>query len=297
MITETARAWSNRPGPRTLDAVHAGVVAITLLAALLHASWNAVAHGIADRLVGFALIGLTYTAVGGLAALVLGPPPPAAWPAVIASAVLHAVYVLLLRWSYELGDFSRVYPVARGSAPAVVVVAEVVAGRGLPATQLLGVLVISLGLLSLALDGGRPTRASLPALGAALATGVAIAGYTLVDAHAVATTPVAVYLAWVFLLQGPVMPLLAVARRGRALVALARPVAVAGVAGGLVSLAAYGLVLVAQTSGATAVVAALRETSIVIGAVIGSLFLGERFGAGRIAAAVVVTLGVVVVDL
>ncbi|WP_433786382.1 EamA family transporter [Actinomycetospora sp. CA-101289] len=277
--------------------VPAGAVAITLVAAVLHAVWNALAHGVRDRLVGFALIGVAYTVVAGIGALVLGLPPAAAWPAILVSAGLHVVYTLLLWTSYELGDFSRVYPVARGSAPLTVVAIEVALGRPLPALQLLGIAVISLGLISLALDGGRHTRAALPALGAALATGVAIAGYTVVDAGAVATTPVAVYAVWMFLLQGPVLPLIALARRGRALVGQVRPVALAGLGGGVVSLVAYGLVLVAQTSGATAAIAALRESSIVIGALIGSLFLGEPFGRNRVIAAAVVAVGIVLVDL
>ena len=145
--------------------VPAFAVAITLVAAVLHAVWNAVAHGIPDRLVGFALIGVAYTVIAGAGALVLGLPPAAAWPAIVASAGLHAVYTLLLWTSYELGDFSQVYPVARGSAPLTVVAIETALGRDVPALQLLGIAVISLGLISLALDGGRPSRASLPGPG------------------------------------------------------------------------------------------------------------------------------------
>ena len=100
-----------------------------------------------------------------------------------------------------------------------------------------------------------------------------------------------------FLLQGPVLPLIAVVRRGRDVVGQLRPVLIAGFGGGLVSIAAYGLVLVAQTSGATAAVAALRETSIVIGALIGTLFLGERFGRSRVVAAAVVAVGIGLVSL
>ena len=275
----------------------AGVVAITLVAAVLHAVWNAVAHGIPDRLVGFALIGVAYTVVGGATALVVGLPPAAAWPFVLSSALAHMLYTLLLWASYQLGEFSQVYPVARGTAPWVVVVIEVVLGHQLPVLQLVGILVISLGLLTLALDGGRPSRATLPALGAAVATGLFIATYTVIDASAVATTPVLVYATWMFLIQGPVMPLVALARRGRRLGTPSWSVLLAGLGGGVVSLAAYGLVLVAQTSGATAAVAALRETSIVIGAVIGAVFLGERFGTGRVIAAIVVVAGIVLVDL
>ena len=201
--------------------VSGGVVGITLVAAVLHAVWNAVAHGISDRLVGFALIGVAYTIVGGVGALVLGLPPSAAWPFVLASALIHVVYTLLLWASYQLGEFSQVYPVARGTAPLVVAVIEIVLGH----------------------------------------------------------------------------VLIALLRRGPGLRSQARPVLVAGLGGGVVSLAAYGLVLVAQTSGATAAVAALRETSIVFGAVIGTVFFRERFGVGRVFAATVVVLGIVMVNL
>lgn len=105
------------------------------------------------------------------------------------------------------------------------------------------------------------------------------------------------YTAWTFALQGPVMPLIALARRRRSLLVQARPVALVGLGGGVVSLAAYGLVLLAQTSGATAAVAALRETSIVIGAVLGAVFLGESLGFRRALAAAVVAVGIVLVDL
>ncbi|NMO92613.1 EamA family transporter [Actinomycetospora sp. TBRC 11914] len=274
----------------------AGVVAITLVAAVLHAVWNAVAHAVPDRLVGFALIGAAYTVIGGGTALVVGLPPAAAWPFVLTSALAHVLYTLMLWASYQLGEFSQVYPVARGTAPWLVAVVEVALGHHLPALQLLGIVVISLGLLVLAFDGGRPSRATLPALGAAVATGIFIATYTVIDAAAVATTPVLVYATWMFLLQGPVMPVVALARRGRRLRTTSWSVLAAGFGGGVVSLAAYGLVLVAQTSGATAAVAALRETSIVIGAVIGAVFLGERFGRGRVLAAVVVAAGIVLVE-
>ena len=275
----------------------AGLVAITLVAAVLHAVWNAMAHAVPDRLVGFALIGVAYVVGGGVGALVCGLPPVATWPFVLASAVLHVVYNLLLWASYQLGEFSQVYPVARGTAPWVVAVIEVVLGHRPPVLQLVGIVVISLGLVSLALDGGRLSRATLPALGAAVATGICIAGYTVVDAAGVAAAPVVVYAAWMFLLQGPVLPVIALWRRDPGVLAQGRSVLVTGLGGGAVSLAAYGLVLVAQTSGATAAVAALREPSIVIGAVIGSLFLGERFGARRAITAAVVAAGIVLVDL
>jgi len=235
--------------------------------------------------------------LAGAARSCWGCRPSAAWPFILASALIHVIYTPLLWVSYQLDEFSQVYPVARGIAPLVVAVIEVVLGHVLPVLQLVGIVVISLGLISLALDGGRLSRAALPALGAAVATGICIAAYTVIDAGAVSTTPVLVYAAWMFLLQGPAMPLIALLRRGPGLRSQARPVLVAGLGGGVVSVAAYGLVLVAQTSGATAAVAALRETSIVFGAVIGTVFFGERFGDGRVFAPAVVALGIVMVNL
>jgi drug/metabolite transporter (DMT)-like permease len=270
------------------------VIALTLAAAVLHATWNALAHGVTDRLAGFALIGTAAVITGGIGALLLGAPPVAVWPYVLASAVLHVLYTVLLWASYELGDFSQTYPIARGTAPWLVAVAEIVLGHHLPRLQIAGILVISIGLLSLAF-GGRQTRSPLPALATAAATGVAIAGYTVIDASAIQIAPVPVYAAWLFLLQGPVLPIIALVRRGRAVVHQPKAVLAAGLGGGLVSIAAYGLVLLAQTSGATAAIAALRETSIVIAALIGAAFFKESLGPRRVAAAAIVLLGILLV--
>lgn len=274
------------------------VIALVLLAALLHASWNAIAHAVPDRLVGFAMIGLVDLVGGALLAALGGPLPDAAWPYVIASAVLHVFYNLLLLASYQLGDFSQAYPLARGTAPwLVALTAVVLLGRAMPALELIGVLVVSTGLTALVLAGGRPGRAQLPAFAAAFATGVMIAGYTVVDGIGVGTAPVVAYTGWMFALQGPPLVLWALWRRGRAFPAAVRRYGPAGLAGGVISLAAYGIVLWAQTSGQLAQIAALRETSIVFGAVIGALVLRERFGIRRIVPAVVVLVGVVLIGL
>jgi drug/metabolite transporter (DMT)-like permease len=138
---------------------------------------------------------------------------------------------------------------------------------------------------------------SFPAVGAAVATGLLIALYTVIDGLGVAEGPLLAYIGWMFLLQGPALPVLAVLRRGRCLPALLRRHAVAGLAGGAISLAAYSIVLWAQTSGALAPIAALRESSIVFGALIGALFLREPLGHRRAVAAAVVLAGVVLLTL
>jgi drug/metabolite transporter (DMT)-like permease len=276
----------------------ATAVTAVLAAAVLHAVWNALAHGIEDRWVGFSLIGVAATVFGVVVTLTLGLPPSRVWPYVVGSASVHVLYMLMLMLSYRHGEFSQVYPLARGTSPwLVALVSLTVLGLDIPAVELAGVLVISAGLIGLVLVGGRPRRHQLPGLAAAVGTGVLIATYTVVDGLAVRHTDVLLYAGWLFLLQGPVIPLLAVAVRGRRIVSQARPWWWLGLTGGAVSLLAYGLVLWAQQSGALAAVAALRETSIVVGALLGAVFLGERLGRGRAVASAVVVLGVVLVNL
>jgi len=275
------------------------VVAAVLVAALLHAGWNAIAHAITDRLLGFALIGL-----GGMLATlpllaVVGPPPREAWPVLLASLATHLLYMTLLMASYRTGEFGQVYPVARGTAPWVVALVGVtLLGESMPLPDLVGVLTVSAGLMTLVFAGGRPTRAQVPSLVAAFATGLGIATYTVVDAYGVRLTedPLG-YITWIMLLQGPVFFVVAVFTRRGALLRQLRPLWKAGLLGGAVSAAAYGLVLWAQLSGAVAGIAALRETSIVFAAVLGALLFRERFGPVRIAASAIVVAGVLLLAL
>ena len=274
------------------------IVVAVLFSALLHAVWNSLAHNIDDRLVGFALIGAADAAGGAVMAVVAGLPPAGAWPFIIASAALHVVYNLMLLASYELGEFSQMYPLARGTSPWVVALFSVaVLGHALPLTELIGVLTVSVGLIALVLVGGIPGREDLPAVGAALLTGFVIAAYTVVDGSGVQEAPLFAYTGWMFLLQGPPLMVVAAIRRGRRLPGAVRASAVSGLSGGFISLAAYTIVLWAQTSGALAPIAALRETSIVFGALIGAIFLGERLGARRAIAAGVVLAGVLLISL
>jgi drug/metabolite transporter (DMT)-like permease len=284
--------------PPTTPSLGPAMIAAVLAAAVLHAAWNAIAHGIGDRLIGFAMIGVVDLVGGGVLAALAGLPPAGAWPYIVASAAVHVGYNLLLLAGYQLGEFSQVYPLARGTAPpAVALAAVVLLGRPLPAQDLAGVLAVSAGLVALVLVGGRPGRGQLPAVATAVATGLLIALYTVIDGLGVAEAPLPAYIGWMFLLQGPALPALAVWRRGRRLPALLRRHALPGLGGGAISLAAYSIVLWAQTSGALAPIAALRECSIVFGALIGATFLGEPLGHRRAVAAAVVLAGVVALSL
>jgi drug/metabolite transporter (DMT)-like permease len=274
------------------------VLLAVLGAAVLHAAWNAMAHGVPDRLGGFGLLGLSSGAFALVAIAVTGLPPAQAWPYIVASALLHLVYTGGLVASYNLGQFSQVYPLARGTSPWVVaLVAIVVLHQHLVPLELAGVLLISAGLIALVFIGGRPTRGQSPALLAAFGTGLLIAAYTVVDGVAVRKIPLASYMGWVFALQNVILVLFVLWRRGPGFIRVEKRYLYAGLGGGLVSLAAYGLVLWAQTRGALAAIAALRETSIIFGAIIGTLFFGERFGPKRAIAATVVVTGIVLISL
>ncbi|MFC9588839.1 EamA family transporter [Streptomyces sp. NPDC056944] len=278
----------------------AAVPVVVLAAALLHAVWNALAHGAEDRLAVFVLMNLATTGCAAVVACFTPLPDARAWPFLATSAALQVGYQALLLQAYRLGDFGQMYPIARGTSPLLVALVSATAlGQPLSAVETVGVLVISLGLVGLAFADGLPGRAQLPALAAALGTGVMIASYTLVDGSGVRQSPTAVtgYVAWLFLCQGPVLPLLAWALRGRSLAARLRPVLGRGLIGGVLSLLAYGLVVWAQNRGNLATIAALRETSIVFAALIGLVMFREPFGRRRITAGALVVTGIAVLEL
>lgn len=284
------------------------VAAAVLIAAVTHASWNAIAHGIRDQLLAFTLVG-GGGALCGLALLPFAPLPAAdAWPYLLASAAIHVVYQLLLMRSFHLGDFGQMYPIARGTAPLVVTVAAAVfVGERPDRWQAAGIALASAGLVGVALWGIRGSRhaehegsgesgGGAPqwlALTAAIATGLSIAAYTVVDGLGVrASGSPPGYIAWLMILEGFAIPLCALMIRRGALLGQLRPVAARGLLGGLLSVAAYGLVLWAQTRAELAPIAALRESSIIVGAAIGALFFKERFGGPRIAAAGLMVAGI-----
>jgi drug/metabolite transporter (DMT)-like permease len=273
------------------------IVAVVIGAGALHATWNAIAKQIDDRLMAFAWIGVASTVCGGLALVVTGLPYRAAIGFAIASAIIHVGYDLALMNSYRLGAFNQTYPIARGTSPLIVAVgAYFLANEHLSVAALLGVGTLAIGLMSLAFSAGRLSRQDLPAVGAAVLTGVTIAMYTIVDGLGVrrAHDPWA-YAALLFLLQGPAMTVAAAARRPltawRDTTTMKR-----GVLAGVLCVVAYGIVLWAQTRAPLAEVAAVRETSVVFAALIGVAALGEAFGKRRIAAAVVIATGILLIS-
>jgi drug/metabolite transporter (DMT)-like permease len=275
------------------------VVVLVLIAAVLHAGWNAIAHTAADRLVGFALISTAAFVIGGGVVLTQPMLDSHDFALVAVSATIHVAYFVLLLASYEQADLSRAYPLSRGTGVALTAFVSIFLPRAsLGADVAVGVVLVVLGLVGVTLAGPRLTLGDRRGVVSALATGVAIAGYTVVDGYTVSGgAPVLAYAGWLFLLQSWVIPVVAIARRGRRLPALARRQAFAGLGGGVVSMAAYGLVLLAQTSGALAAVAALRELSIAFGVLLGVFVLKEQAARQRLLPALVLTAGAVVLAL
>lgn len=268
------------------------VVVVVLFAAVLHASWNALVKPVSDRLALMTLMTVVSSAICVPLALLAAAPRTAAWPELGTSMLLHTVYNLLLIETYKDGDFNQVYPIARGTAPPTVAIAAAIfVGESLSPVQTGGVLGVSAGLFVLA--AGR-RQGSRRAVGFALLTGLAIAAYTVVDGVGVRRSGSTLgYTAWLFLGNGLLMAVAMLAARTRSQDGLRIPRALLarGVAAGALSLAAYGFVLWAQTRGELAVVAALRETSVVFAAIIGALAFHERMPARRILASIMIACG------
>jgi drug/metabolite transporter (DMT)-like permease len=272
-------------------------VALVLLAACLHAGWNTVLKVGGDRLVVLALL----NGCAGLIAACLLPfaafPDRAAWPNIAASVALHTGYNLFLATAYGYGGLGQVYPIARGSAPVLVLVlAWATLGEAVTPVQALAVLVTSLGIAALAFRGGAgAARMSPRGLFFAVGTAAFIGAYTTVDAAGAraAGSPHG-YALTLFALDGLVFLLLVLWRRGwPALAGTARREWQGVLGAGLMCLVGYWLVIWALTLAPAATVAALRETSVVIAALLGTVLLKEPLGAWRVTAAAVVAVGAV----
>ncbi|WP_144108196.1 DMT family transporter [Paraburkholderia sp. BCC1886] len=270
--------------------------AFVLLAALLHASWNAMLHGNRDRYLSMTWMSIAIAVVSTFAILFLPLPKAAAWPYIVASGLVHIVYNVTLVRSYRRNDLAQAYPIARGSSPLLVTLgAALFAHEAIGAWHVLGIVLISGGIIALAVNGRNVSRAGVLA---ALTTGATIALYTVIDGIGVRLSggEALAYTAWMFFFYW-LMPVLFVTSRG--LPALLKPVTQTPMAvgssliGGLVSIAAYGIVIWALQSGAMGAVSALRETSVVFAVLIGRVFLGEPVSAKRWVACVVVAVGAV----
>jgi drug/metabolite transporter (DMT)-like permease len=273
------------------------VLVAVLTAAACHAGWNALLKLRLEPVVATALVAMASGVVAVPFVLVSGLPDTAAWPYVVASVVIHIGYYLTLAEAYRHGDLGQVYPIARGTAPlATAVLAALVLEEALGLLGWAGVTVVAAGILLLAVPAGqRAGPLDHRSVAFALLTSLTITAYTLVDGiGARVAGSAAAYTAWLFLLSGAAMSLFGLMRIGAPRLAVEFKgnwtIALGGAA---LSTAAYAIAIWAMTVAPIALVAALRETSVLFATLLSTLLLREPWLAARVAATVMVLGGVI----
>jgi drug/metabolite transporter (DMT)-like permease len=272
---------------------------VVLLAAFLHAGWNSVVKIGADRMSSILLLALVQAAI----ALPLLPfvvqPKPTAWSWLLIAAVLHSAYKVFLLQAYEHADLSQAYPLTRGTAPLLVMLISVtVLGASFSWTVLLAVGMISPGILAMTLRGSAKGWIGGSALSYALGTAGFTASYTLVDgigARVAATS--AGFVLWMVIGDALIMLAYVGCKRGRGTLPALLSAWKSGIAAGAMSLAAYWIVVWAFTQAPIAMVAALRESSIVFATLIAVFVLREPVSLWRWTSTALIVCGVVLMRL
>ncbi|WP_299816809.1 DMT family transporter [uncultured Jannaschia sp.] len=275
-----------------------GVLLAVLGAAFFHAAWNGLVKSGTSKVGGMAIMTLIQGIAGGAVALFHPWPAPEVWPWLLLSGAFHAGYKLFLAFAYEQGDLSRVYPIARGAAPMIVLlVGPLVLTDVLSAAEIAGILLLGGGIATMAAGSlrAREARRLVPyALGSAAMT----AGYTIVDGSgARVAASAAQYVGWLFLLDVAIFSPLVTWLRGPALWRADRRTWAVGALAATFSYGAYAVAVWAMTVAPIALVGALRETSILFAVLIGWGLIGERVDRWKSAAAVLIVGGVAVTRL
>ncbi len=266
-----------------------------LIAAILHAGWNALVKISSDKFLGISAVVIGHFPFACIAVIYAPLPEPASWPYILIGAALHVGYQLFLLLSYRVGDLSHVYPIARGVAPMLVAgVAVLFLGVRLSMPELIAILAIGVGIMSLVLvrggEGLRNTRAATMAL----ITGCFIAAYSLIDGLGAREAGTALgFYGWLSIINAIVFVLITAAIKPGGLRKLAREGSTMIMLGGGASFVAYSLVVWAFTQAPIALVAALRETSIIIALIIGVFFLGERLNFAKVISTALTVFGAI----
>jgi len=273
-----------------------GIILIVLAAAAMHAGWNAIAKTGSDPFVSISLIGI----FGGFATMTLLPFVPAPsvelWPWIVASALVHTGYKLFLIQAYKAGDLSQVYPLARGTAPLIVTIVSILfLNEVLGSIQIFGVIILVSGIWLMAIRGSA-TLGSLDgrAVFFAIATSMFIATYTIIDGLAGRIAPtILTFLAYMSSIDGILMAVVFLSVRGTSGLHQIAPFWRQGLIGGIMSNTAFALSIWAMKSAPIALVAALRETSIIFAVLIARVVLKEKMTGWRIAAALLIATGII----
>lgn len=269
---------------------------LILLSALVHAIVNVLTKRAEDKYAMRLLVGV-FSALLVAPALFFVPLPVGAWWFLAGTAFVHAFYELLLVLSYESAAFSAVYPVARGTGPVFTALGAILfLHEHPPALQLLGILLVCGGVIAIGLSH-RASEGALKGIGFALATGLTIGAYTLIDASGVrrVADPYS-YVLWFFVMHGLSVITTAPGIRGASVMRGAVRQWRLGFLTAALSVVSYGSAMLAYRFGATAQLAALRETSVLFGTALAMSFLGERMTARRLIAALVIAGGAILLQ-
>jgi drug/metabolite transporter (DMT)-like permease len=271
-----------------------GIFLAVLCAALLHAAWNAIVKFGANKLQGMVLLSIAHALIGLAMVIVFPLPDRAAFIWLAISVVLHLIYKTFLTLAYQKGDLSRVYPISRGTAPVLVLTVSLLfLNDEFNIWQIIGVVLVGAGILLMArgIFAHGERRDLLPY---AFAAAIGTAGYTLADGiGARLSMQPSAFIGWVFLLDSVLFTSWVLAFKGRNVLPNKPHVWALGLVAGAASVAAYWIVVWAMTVAPIALVATLRETSVLFAVVIGIVFLKEKSDRGKYIAALVIVSGVV----
>ena len=265
-----------------------------ILAAFLHAVWNAMVKNEDNKYLAVTAIVLGHVPVSVLIILLTPIPSVESIPFIILSALLHIGYEWYLLSAYRFGDLTKVYPIARGTAPILITIVSLIfLGVALSNFEILGIIIISLGILSLSLQGAKGIK-NRSAVIYALVTGFFIMGYSITDGYgARVSNSFLSYMGWSFILNATIFPIiLKINNKSEIITKTFKEGKKIFFIGGTLSYIVYGIVIWGFTQAPIALITALRETSIIFALLIGTFFLKEKFTLLKVIATFVIFFGV-----
>ena len=269
------------------------ISALVLVAAIFHATWNAIIKIRGDRLIVMVVVTLAGSAFSLLVVPFVGTPAPASWAFLALSILLHTGYHFFLPAAYDHGDLGQVYPIARGSSPLLVAIGALVfAGETLAPMALLGTLCLASGVMALTFDRDSGIWKRPKSVIYALMTGALIASYMVVDGIGVRKAGSALgFAVWLTIGDGLLTFLIVSIWKGREVLVVAKRNLGVGLLAGVLQVAAYWIVVWAMAVAPMAMVSGLRETSVLFAAVISTFVLKEGFDVWQFVSATLITFG------
>ncbi len=271
------------------------IVALILLAAALHAGWNALIKINGDRVAVMAFVTLTGSLLSIFVLPFIDAPDPASWPLLFVTILIHTGYHFFLATAYDHGDLGQVYPIARGSAPILVTLGAILfAGEYINTIALVGVICLSVGVMALTCERDTGATIKPKAVFFALITGITIASYTLVDGLGVRQAgSILGFAVWLTIGDGILTFLIALMWKKREIWRVAKNNIPTGLAGGVMQVGAYWIIIYALAIAPMGMVSALRETSVLFAALISTFILKEGFTVWRFVSAGLITFGLI----